>query len=588
MLIFRILNSFLSWQKKYLSEKHFILILSIVVGIIAGLVAILLKKLVHFIQETMFNSSILEKYFYLLPFIGIFLAIVLSKLLYREKIGHAISDILFAIFRKSGKMNKNKMYSRFFTSSVTVGLGGSVGLEAPIVLTGSAIGSNLAKVLFLSYKNKVLLIGCGSAAVISAIFNAPIAGLIFSIEVILFDITLGYIIPLLAASLTATLTSILLYEDATLFIYREITYFRINNLVFYILLGIVSALIAIFYTKSSAFIEKKFEKIKSDYFRYWLGTSLLVICIFLFPSLYGEGYHIISNILSNESDKLFENSFLFANLVGYAWLAVGFFVCLIIFKCLAFAFTIGAGGAGGTFAPSLFLGCIGGFTLARFVNNLDLNIFLPENTFALVGMAGVLSATQYAPLTAIFLIAELTGGYRLFVPLMVVSAIAYITVSYFNPDSPYIRHLIERGDYVKGSKDQKILYKLDSKKLIEKDFKPINKNLFLKDLIKLIKKSRRNLYPVLNDEKELVGYITLDDVRDKMFDKTLQNTIRISSLMTEIPVYLEVGEKMTSIIEKFEKTQAWNLPVVKNKKYIGFISKSRIFNYYREELLQQD
>ncbi len=588
MLVFRILNSFLSWQKKHLSEKNFMLILSIVIGVIAGLAAILLKKVVHFIQETTLSYSLLKEYFYLLPFVGILLAIILSKLLYREKIGHAISDILFAIFKKSGKMGTNKMYSRFFTSSVTVGLGGSVGLEAPIVLTGSAIGSNLGKVLFLSYKNKILLIGCGSAAVISAIFNAPIAGLIFSIEVILFDITLGYIIPLLTASLTATLTSILLYEDATLFVYREITSFQINNLLFYILLGIVSALIASFYIKSSDFIEKKFKLIKNSFSRYLLGTSLLVICIFLFPSLYGEGYHIISNILSNQSNKLFENSFLFSGLVDNAWLVVAFFVCLIVFKCLAFSFTISAGGAGGTFAPSLFLGCLGGFTLARFVNSLNLNISLPENTFALVGMAGVLSATQYAPLTAIFLIAELTGGYTLFVPLMIVSAIAYTTVSYFNPDSPYIRYLIERGDYIKGSKDQKILFKLDSKRLIEKDFKTINQNLFLKDLIALIKKSRRNLYPVLNDEKELVGYITLDDVRDKMFDKDLQNTMKINALMTEIPAYIDVGEEMPSIIEKFEKTQAWNLPVVKNKKYIGFISKSRIFNYYRKELLQQD
>ncbi len=588
MRVFKILNSFLTWQKKHISEKSFIIFLSIIVGAVAGLAAILLKTIVHFLQEITFANLQFREYFFF-PLIGIFLAIILSKLLYKESIGHAISDVLFAIFKKSGKMARNKTYSRLATSSVTMGLGGSAGLEAPIVLTGSAIGSNIARLFFLHYKNRVLLIGCGAAGVISAIFNAPITGVIFSIEIILFDISLSSFIPLLVSSITATLVSILLYQDSTLVINQLMNPFQVENTLFYILLGIFCALVAIFFNSSAGFIGNRFNTIKRSFWRYLLGGGFLIGCILLFPSLYGEGYESIARIINNQSNKVLENNFLLQNNFQITELTIVLFlVLLIIFKCFAYSFTINAGGSGGTFAPSLFIGCFTGFTFAKFVNLFNLKNPLPEGNFALVGMAGVLSATQYAPLTAIFLIAELTGGYSLFVPLMIVSTIAYTTVSSFNPDSPYLRHLIAQGQYVKGGKDKKILAQLDIKRLIEKDFISINKDSLLKDLIDIIKKSKRNLFPVIDNEKSLVGYITLDDVREKMFDEKLQKNLKISSLMTRVSTVIEINEDMNDVIEKFETTESWNLPVVENKRYVGFISKSRIFSYYRNELIRSD
>ncbi len=596
---------FIKWRKRYISQYHFIILTSAFIGLGAGLAAIGLKKLTHHIGELVQSLEKISAYYYLFPFLGILLAILMNHLINREKkrgkgeitkpekdeadeSKHAISDVLFSIFKKSGKISPKKIYSRFITSSLTVGFGGSAGLEAPVVMVGSAMGSNVGRTLLLSTKERILLIGCGSAAVISAIFNAPITGLIFSIEVILFSITLNSFIALLTASLSATLISIFLYEDKTLFAFRTAYEFEFSNTFYFILLGIAMALIAKFFTVSNAWFEKKFEKIPNQLLRYLVGVSLLSLCIYFFPVLYGEGYTTISHILNHESHAIIGDNIEMVSLFNSVpALSILFFLAIIIFKCLAFSFTTGAGGVGGTFAPSLFLGCFGGFAFARAVNILDINVALPETIFALIGMAGVLSATQYAPLTAIFLIAELTGGYDLFVPLMIVSTISYLTVVYFNPDSPYLSGLIKKGHYIKGNRDEKILSNLDIDTLIEKDFSPVSDKAYFKDLIEIIKKNTRNIFPVVDEAGKLVGYITLDFVRDKMFDKKLQDTLKISDIMKKNPSVIYVGEKMISIIDKFEKTSSWNLPVVDNGKYIGFISKSRIFNFYRNEAIGQ-
>lgn len=577
----------LIWREKYVSDKYLILFVSTLIGIVAGLAAIILKEVVHFIHHYLTSQSYFENYLQLIyPIIGLLLTIVLAKFFYREEQGHAISDILHSISKRSAFFKKNKTYSRMLTSAITVGFGGSGGLESPIVLTGSAIGSNIARALALNYKTRVLMIGCGTAAVISAIFNAPIAGLIFSIEVILVDVRIASFIPLLIASVCANLTSMILYEDSTLFAFKQVNMFTASDLPYYFALSIICGATAIYFTKILLQSEAYFERIKNAYKRALLGGIALTILIALFPAVYGEGYTHIARLLNSEETVILKRS-LFLQNTENEWFILLYIAALVLIKTLASAVTIAAGGSAGTFAPSLFLGGFAGFAFAKFINLLGFGE-ISEINFALVGMCGVLSGVQYAPLTAIFLIAELTGGYTLFIPLMLVSATAFTAVSYFHIHSPYVRELISRGDLVRGSKDQKVLHNLNLDKVIETDLKTIHHSAKLGDLIKLISKSRRNIFPVVDDNGKLKGIITLDNVREIMFSEVEQRTVKIANLMEQPPTLIQRSENMADVMHKFETTQAWNLPVVEDGIYKGFVSKSRIFNIYRRELVKQD
>ncbi len=568
--------------KEKLGERLFIIFLSIVVGSIAGLSAILLKTTIHFIQYFLTKESYEENYYqFLYPIIGLILTTALAKRLYKESVGHAISDILYSISKRSAFLSKNKMYSRMVTSAATVGFGGSVGLESPMVLTGSAIGTNIAKYMNLNYRTRALMMGCGTAGVISAIFNSPIAGMIFSIEVILTNVSISNFTPLLLSSITATLLSISILGSDNLFSFNLSEPFLTRHIFYYLLLGMACGLISIFFTKILTFTEDIFTKIKNNYLKACIGGLCLTVMIFIAPAIYGEGYLVIKGFLNNDTSQIWQR---FNHILNFenSWAYIFYLGLVLILKIIASCTTISAGGSGGVFAPSLFIGGTLGFIIATILNLFDIDVSVVN--FTLVGMCGVMSGIQYAPLTAIFLIAEITGGYVLFLPLMLVSAMAYLTVSYINPHSMYLRDLIKRGDFSQDDPDKKILINLSIDRALETDLKTIDYEAKLKDLVKSIASSKRNIFPVLDKDKTLLGIITLDDVRELMFDKTKQDSLPVKMLMRKPLAIIDIHESMSSVMNKFEISDAWNLPVVENKKYRGMVSKSRIFSLYRTQL----
>ncbi len=559
--------------------------LSAVIGGLAGLAAVVLKESVHAIQHFLLNSEHNEINNYLIyfyPLLGIFVTVLITRYYWKEKLGHGITDILFAISQKSSIIVRGKMYSRMITSAITVGLGGSVGLEAPIVVTGSAIGSNAGQLFHLDYKNRTILIGCGAAGAISGIFNSPITGVIFSSEVILAGLGFASFIPLLIAAVSGSLVSLSLLGDDILFSFELRDPFIASDTFYFILLGIVCGLISVYFTRMMYSVEARLTKIKNYALRGLIGGLLLAFIIFLFPPIYGEGYNTIKLLLeSNESAMNFQT--LFALDYSNPIVFILFFVGIIFLKPIASSVTIESGGSGGIFAPSLFLGGVVGFLFAYVINYISpANISL--SNFTLVGMCGVMSGVLHAPLTAIFLIAEITGGYTLFVPLMLVSAIAFSTISYFEKYSIYTKQLIERGEYIPHDKDKQLLSGMKLKKVIEKDLISVKPDQKLSDLVHAVRKSKRNLFPVVNDNEQLMGIITLDDIRDIMFDEESRNEITISSIMRDPPAFISSRDSMQSVMNTFEITGAWNLPVIDDGKYIGFVSKSRIFNTYRTKL----
>lgn len=561
------------------------MILSAVIGAIAGLSAVVLKETVHLIQHFLLEGDHAEVNNYLIyfyPLFGIMITVLITRYWWKEKLGHGITDILFAISQKSSILMRGKMYSRMITSAITVGFGGSVGLEAPIVVTGTAIGSNIGRLMHLDYKNRTLLIGCGAAGAIAGIFNSPITGVIFSSEVILAGLGFATFIPLLIAAVCGSLVSLALLGDDILFSFILKDPFIASDTPFFILLGVLCGLISVYFTRLTYFVDQKITKIKNYALRGLIGGLLLALIIFFFPPIYGEGYDTIKLLLnSNESDMVFQSFFTldYGNPLVFALFMLG----VVFFKPIASSLTIESGGSGGIFAPSLFLGGVVGFLFAFSINYISPSEISLSN-FTLVGMCGIMSGVLHAPLTAIFLIAEITGGYTLFVPLMLVSAISFSTISYFEKYSIYTKRLIERGDYIPHDKDKQLLSGIKIKKLIEKDLISIKPEQKLSDLVGVVRRSRRNIFPVVNDEEKLVGIITLDDIRDMMFDEVAREETIISSIMTDPPAFVSSKDSMQSVMNTFEITGAWNLPVLKGEKYIGFVSKSRIFNAYRTKL----
>lgn len=584
-----LLAKFLFWRIKHLNDRDFVLILSVIVGIFGGLAAVILKELVHLIQHILTRSLQLQitQFLYLAyPLIGIMLTVILANIVFKEKTGHGITDILYHISKGSSIIKRTKMYSKMILSSLTVGFGGSVGLEAPIVVTGSAIGSNVAQLMHLNYKKRTLLIGCGSAAAISGIFNSPIAGVIFCIEVIFFETTVSSFIPLLISSVAGSIISLMLLGDDVLFSFRITEPFNTADVPFYALLGIFAGLVSLYFTRMMYIVEGYMHRIQGNIKRALTGGLVLGVIIFLLPPIYGEGYQAITSLLTGREIEVTADSF-FANERNNL-IFILFILAVILFKPIATAATLGAGGSGGIFAPSLFLGGLTGFLFAKVINMISGEGYINSSNFTLVGMCGVMSAVLRAPLTAIFLIAEITGGYMLFVPLMIVSAIAFSTISYFEKYSFYTKSLIEKGHLITDDKDRQVLSLINLKKVIEKDLLTIHPNATLEDLVEHVKNSRRNIFPVVDEQKRLLGIITLDDIREIMFDENRRKNMRVSTLMHDPPSSISSQEKMQSVMNKFEITGAWNLPVIDNNKYIGIVSKSRIFNAYRYKLMRQN
>jgi chloride channel protein, CIC family len=571
---------------RHIKHRQLMLGLSIVIGLLSGVAAVLLKNLAHLV-ETHAKSWLLgdegSELIYLLPLVGIMLTMVFVKYLLKQDIGHGISKILFSISKRKGHLKPHNTWSSMVASSFTVGLGGSVGLEAPIVLTGSSIGSNIGRILRLNYKSVVLLVGCGATGAIAGIFKAPIAALIFSFEVIMLDLTTWSIVPLLLSSVTATIVSYFLMGKEVVFSFTISEPFVMQNLPFYILLGIFTGLVSLYFTRMNNLVEHTMGRIKHDLVRTLTGGLVVSVLIFLLPHLFGEGYTTLRTLLTGHAGELFDGTF-FEGIIGnHALYILAFFLLLIIFKVMAMALTTGSGGVGGIFAPALFVGGISGALFSRAVN-----MFTPagisENNFSLVGMAGVMAGVMHAPLTAIFLIAEVTGGYTLFIPLIVTATISYVTILAFEKQSIYTFRLAQRGELMTHHKDRNVLSMISVDNVLEDDFRKVNADGKLRDLVKAISKSKRNVFPVVNEEKELMGVIGLDDIRDIIFNTELYDKVKITEIMHSPPAIIDLHESMERVLEIFEETGAWNLPVTEDDRYRGFISRSKIFSSYRKLL----
>ncbi len=561
--------------------------LSLVVGLLSALAAALLKNAIHYTHEFLTGGISAESgnlLYLAYPLAGMILSVLFVKIILRDKIGHGISRILFAISMKRSYLSAHNTWSSLLASTLTIGFGGSVGAEAPIVLTGSSIGSTIGRIFRLNYRNITLLVGCGAAGAVAGIFKAPIAGIVFTLEILMLDLTISSIVPLLISSVTAASVAYFLMGDKVLFTFEIAGAFNISNIPWYLLLGVVSGFLSLYFSRMTLFLEGSYEKLKNTYIRLAVGGVVLGGMIYLFPPFYGEGYDTIMLLLQGNGNAILENT-IFSDYSGSFIVITLFMLGLILFKVVASSSTNGAGGVGGIFAPTLFLGGVNGFFMASLLRKY-MHVDLPDNRFVLVGMAGRMAGVMHAPLTAIFLIAEITGGYALLIPLIITSTVAFITTRSFEKHSIYHVQLAERGELITHDKDKAVMTIMDWKKEIETDLITVKRNDTLGDLIKIISKSRRNLFPVVDEYNILEGVVSLDDVREIMFHNELYKSTYVKDLMTIPPSYIDKRENIETVMETFRKTGAWNLPVLDNGYYVGFISKSRIYATYRALLIE--
>ena len=579
----------LLWRERRIKEKNFILIVSFLVGICTAASAIILKQLIHFIQQLLTGGNHAGEVNYMLliyPVVGILLAGLFVKYIVRDDISHGVTKILYAISQRKSRIKPHNSWTSLVASSVTIGFGGSVGAEAPIVLTGAAIGSNLGRLFRLEQKTLMLLVGCGAAGAIAGIFKAPIAGLVFVIEVLMLDLTMTSVLPLLISSVTAATVSYVVTGPEAMFKFSQTEVFEIGRIPYVLLLGIFCGLVSLYVTRVMNNIEGKYRKLGTFWKKFLLGAMMLSILIFLFPPLYGEGYETIGMLLNGQFLTMMDNT-LFSGLSDSYWGIIIFLSLILLFKVFASSATNGGGGTGGIFAPSLYMGCIAGFIFSHTSNYLPFTMYLSEKNFALLGMAGVMSAIMHAPLTGVFLIAELTGGYDLFLPLMIVSISAYLTILMFEPHSIYSMRLAQKGELMTHHKDKAVLTLLKMDDVIEKDFEVVNPHMSLGDLVKVIARSSRNAFPVVDDKGVLLGIVQLDNIRNIMFRPELYERFHVSKFMVSAASKIEINKSMEQIMRIFDDTKAWNLPVVDmHGRYIGFVSKSKIFNSYREVLVE--
>jgi CIC family chloride channel protein len=587
MFRFRFSDKILHNRLVDIDQVKLIYFLSLIVGLLSALAAALLKNAIHFTHQLLtegISSGKVNLLYLAYPLLGMFLTLIFVRFIIKDKIGHGISRILYAISKKRSYLKAHNTWSSIVASTLTIGFGGSVGAEAPIVLTGSSIGSAIGRFFKLNYKNITLLIGCGAAGAVSGIFKAPIAGIVFTLEILMLDLTISSIVPLLISSVTAATVAYFLMGDKVLLTFDIAEAFNISNIPWYILLGVVSGLISLYYSKMTLFLEGKYEKIKNTWFRLITGGIVLGVLIYLFPPFFGEGYDTIMALLQGNTDFVLNNT-VFTGL-SESFLAVMLFMLGLIFlKVIASSSTNGAGGVGGIFAPTLFIGGINGFFIATLLRRY-FSVDIPDNRFVLVGMAGMMAGVMHAPLTAIFLIAEITGGYALLIPLIITATVAYITTRSFEKHSIYHVQLAERGELITHDKDKAILTFMDWKKEIETDLIKVKSTDTLGDLIRAISKSKRNLFPVVDEFNILEGVVSLDDVREIMFRNELYDNTYIKDLMSIPPSYIDMKENIESVMEAFRKTDAWNLPVMDKGYYVGFISKSRIYATYRDLLIE--
>ncbi len=571
---------------KHMSERNLLWVLSIVVGILSGLAAVLLKQSIELLSDLV-SGAFPGKYHWLYlitPGVGMLLSLLFVRYVIRDNIGHGVTRVLRAISRNEAQIKPHNTFSSLLASSVTIGMGGSVGAEAPIVYTGAAIGSNVARALGLSYRQMTVLLGCGAAGALAGIFKAPIAGVLFTLEILMFNISMSSLLPLLSSSVAATMVTYLLMGNTVTFS-SSIVPFELFNIPYYIALGILCGLVSLYFLRTTLRIEDKLGRMRNPYVKWILCAALLGVLIFLFPPLYGEGYDSLETML-NGNALLDAESVLPNSISGDKWAVLLFFVAIMFTKVYATAFTNAGGGVGGTFGPTMFTGAVTGLVLARFVGNIGL-AQLPEANFVLVGMAGLMAGVMQAPLTAIFLIAEISGGYALMFPLMITSLISFATIRLFEQYSIYSKRIAQQGELLTHDSDKAVLTLLHTSDFIETDFKPICIDGTLGDLVKIISTSNRNIIPVIDREGIFQGIVLVDDVRKYMFKDELYGRIHIYNLVKDAPSILSEDEHMESVMDKFESSGAWNLPVVDAAgRYVGFVSKSKIFSAYRDQLHQ--
>ncbi|WP_321516931.1 chloride channel protein [Marinifilum fragile] len=581
-----LLSRFLIWRVKNIKERQFVLILSFLVGVVSGLAALVLKNTIHFTHHFLTHRLHVESanlLYLAYPAVGIFLTVLFVKFFVKDNIGHGVSRILYAISKKNSLIKSHNSYSSILASTLTIGFGGSVGAEAPVVLTGASIGSNLGRMFHMNQKIITLMVGCGAAGAIGGIFKAPMAGMVFTLEVLMLDLTMASLIPLLISSITGASIAYFFMGKGVLLSYHVAEPFVIGNFPYYILLGVFAGLVSLYFTRFSMYLEGQFDRITNCYRKMMVGGILLGILIFLFPPLYGEGYTTIQALLDGNHTHLVNNS-IFYFLKDNYWLLLGYVVLILGFKVIASTVTTGSGGVGGIFAPSLFLGGVSGFFVARFINGFNF-IKLSESNFTLIGMAGMMAGVMHAPLTAIFLIVEITGGYELFIPIMVTATIAYLTIMYFEPHSIYTKRLARRGELITHNKDKAVLTLMKLGKVIETDLKKVSPDATLGELVKIISHSQRNIFPVVDEDDKLLGIVLLDDIRHIMFNPEMYDETYVRNLMIMPPAILDANAPMEKVMRRFEETGAWNLPVTQDEKYLGFVSKAKIFNVYRRVLV---
>ncbi len=579
---------FIRHRQKYISDRNFLIIASLIVGVLSGFAAVSLKTFVYLIQHFLEGGFDVKyaNYLYLLyPLIGIMLSIWYVRSFHKKIIfDKGLSSIIFSISKRSSNIEWHKTYSHVITSALTVAFGGSVGLEAPIAVTGSAIGSNTAKILLLSKQEKTLLLASGSAAGIAAIFNSPIAGVIFAFEVLLTEFSVPAFIPLLIASASGAVISKLFYHEQLFFLTTE--GWRIKAIPFYLLLGICSGLLSVYMMRNTLAVESFFHKRKKPYFKGIFGGIAIGMMIFFFPPLYGEGFHIVQELMSGSSNGLLNHSLFFDQQHSELFL-LAFTFALILIKVFASSITIGSGGNGGIFGPAIFTGALFGFFFSRLVNFSGIT-HINEQNFIAAAMAGLISGVLHAPLTGIFLIAEISGGYGLFVPLMIVSATSYFVVRYFEPNSIYTKSLIERGLITKD-KDANLLSEMKLESIIENNFSVVQAFLTLKQFVGVIAQSKRNIFPVVDDDKKLVGIIMMDDIREVMFNTEMYDKVTTSDLMNNPPFTANINDQPDILMKKFEEYAVWNIPVIDDEGiYLGFISKTGMLDKYREKLIHSE
>ena len=560
--------------------------LALLVGILGGLAALVLKIAIHYISRaatSTINVTGGNWLYILLPAVGVIITALYVRYAVRHNISHGVTRVLYAISQNKSRLKKHNMYTSMVASSITIGFGGSVGAEGPIVYTGAAIGSNVGSWFRMSPRTLMILVGCGAAAGIAGIFKAPIAGMLFTLEVLMLDLTTVSVMPLLIASITAATIAYMSTGYEFEFFFAQSEDFYMGRIPYVILLGVFCGLVSLYFTRVMNFMENFFGRFRHRWIKTLAGCVILSSLVFLFPPLYGEGYGSIVGLLGGDTSSIVNGSIFYGDRDS-VWFIILFIGMIILTKAFATSATNGAGGVGGTFAPSLYVGCMSGFLFAYVVNHLGFDITLSTKNFALMGMAGVMSAVMHAPLMAIFLTAELTGGYDLFLPLLIVSTIAYGTIKVFEPYSIYTMRLAQRGELMTHHKDKAVLTLLKVGNVIETDFLPVHPDMSLKEVVDVISRSNRNLFPVLNNNGELQGVVLLDDIRNIMFRPDLYRKLYVSTFMSTPPARIELGENMDTVMKIFDDTGAWNLPVVENGRYVGFVSKSKIFNSYRRVL----